>query len=47
MDERLIRTDADKALATMQSIELVGLQELDRICRKHNIKYSLGGGTCL
>lgn len=40
-------TTRDKALYAMQRIELEGLQEIDRICRKHGIKYSLGGGTCL
>ena len=27
--------------------ELEGLQEIDRICRKYDIHYSLSGGTCL
>ena len=40
-------TNRDIALDTMQYIELELLNELDRICRKYNIKYSLGGGTCL
>lgn len=31
----------------MQEIELEGLKEIDRICRKHGIEYSLSGGTCL
>lgn len=30
-----------------QKKQLEILIEVDRICRKHNIKYSLGGGTCL
>lgn len=40
-------TSRDKALRSLQLLELEGLKEIDRICRKHNIKYSLGGGTCL
>lgn len=40
-------TSRDKAHKTMQDILLEGLKEIDRICRKHDIKYSLGGGTCL
>ena len=47
MDKELIMTERDKALDAMQKIELLGLKEIDRICRKHNIKYSLGGGSCL
>lgn len=40
-------TKRDKALRSLQLIELEGLKEIDRICRKYDIKYSLGGGTCL
>ena len=40
-------TNRDKGLRALQLIELEGLKEIDRICRKYNIKYSLGGGTCL
>lgn len=40
-------TTRDKALNALHEIQLEGLKELDRICRKHGIKYSLGGGTCL
>lgn len=40
-------TNRDKTLKALQSVELEGLKEIDRICRKYNIKYSLGGGTCL
>ncbi|MDO4487079.1 MAG: LicD family protein [Bacillota bacterium] len=40
-------TNKDKILKTLQTMELELLQELDRICRKYNIQYSLGGGTCL
>ena len=40
-------TNRDKVLRTLQEIELEGLKEIDRICRKYNIEYSLGGGTSL
>lgn len=43
----LMITSRDKAQKAMHDIQLEGLQEIDRICRKHDIKYSLGGGTCL
>lgn len=43
----LMITNKDKTLRAVQELELKGLQEVDRICRKYNIKYSLGGGTCL
>ena len=41
------QTNRDKCLRTLQLLQLEGLKEIDRICRKHDIKYSLGGGTCL
>lgn len=47
MAELELITGRDKTLKALQEIELEGLKELDRLCRKHNIKYSLGGGTCL
>lgn len=34
-------------LTAIQSVQLASLLEIDRICRKHNIKYFLGGGTLL
>lgn len=34
-------------LKAIQSVQLASLIEIDRICRKHNIKYFLGGGTLL
>ena len=34
-------------LRQLQMVELEMLIEFDRICRKHNIKYSLDGGTLL
>lgn len=34
-------------LTAIQSVQLASLIEIDRICRKHNIKYFLGGGTLL
>ena len=40
-------TSRDKALKAVQKVQLEGLMEIDRICRKHGISYSLGGGTCL
>ena len=42
-----VETNGDKSLRALQLLQLEGLKEIDRICRKHNIKYSLGGGTCL
>lgn len=47
MKTNLLVTERDKSLRALQLIELEGLKELDRICRKYNISYSLGGGTCL
>ena len=32
---------------SIHEIQLAFLLETDRICRKHNIKYFLGGGTLL
>ena len=41
-------TDEQKSkLHEIQGIELKILREVDRICKKHNIKYFLGGGTLL
>ncbi len=37
----------DGRLSAIQNIQLAYLLEVDRICRKHNIKYFLGGGTLL
>jgi len=37
----------DEKLKKIQSVELEMLIEIDRICRKYNIKYSLDGGTLL
>lgn len=34
-------------LNAIQSVQLASLLEIDRICKKHNIKYFLGGGTLL
>ena len=47
MSNAKLITTKDKTLNALQQIQLEGLKEIDRICRKHNIKYSLGGGTCL
>lgn len=38
---------SEKELRNLQLIELEMLIEVDRICRKNNIKYSLDGGTLL
>ena len=43
----ILITSRDKTLRAMQEILLEGLKEIDRICRKHGIEYSLSGGTCL
>ena len=37
----------DGRLSAIQKIQLAYLLEVDRICKKHNIKYFLGGGTLL
>lgn len=37
----------DGRLDAIQKIQLACLMEVDRICKKHNIKYFLGGGTLL
>ena len=37
----------DGRLSSIQEILLAYLLEVDRICKKHNIKYFLGGGTLL
>lgn len=34
-------------LTAIQSVQLASLLEIDQICKKHNIKYFLGGGTLL
>jgi len=38
---------SQKQLRQMQMIQLEMLEEVDRICRKHNINYSLDGGSLL
>ena len=45
MAKEMLITNRDKSLRALQLIQLEGLKELDRICRKHDIKYSLGGET--
>ena len=37
----------DGRLSAIQKMQLSYLLEVDRICKKHNIKYFLGGGTLL
>lgn len=47
-DEVFMFPDAyDGKLESVQQILLGFLLEIDRICKKHNIKYFLGGGTLL
>lgn len=45
--EPFLITNKDKVLRALQLTQLEGLKEIDRICRKHGIEYSLDGGTCL
>lgn len=47
MSKVFLNTTADKVLRTLQLVQLECLQEVDRICRKYDIEYTLGGGTCL
>ena len=42
----MIKLDSE-TLRKLQMTELEMLKEVDRICRKYNIKYSLDGGTLL
>ncbi len=37
----------DGKLQTIQKLLLLHILEIDRVCKKHNIKYFLGGGTLL
>jgi len=46
LDDTYETLDADR-LKTLQKILLATLLELDRVCRKNNIKYFLAGGTLL
>lgn len=45
-EEYMIELD-QQTLRKLQMTELEMLKEVDRICRKYNIKYSLDGGTLL
>ena len=45
MDE--IKEITPEQLRRMQLLELEMVEELDRVCRKHNIKYSIDGGTLI
>ena len=45
MSEKVILSPED--LRTLQLLELEMLVEVDRICRKYGIEYSLDGGTLL
>ena len=47
MTEPFLITNKDKVLRALQLTQLEGLKEIDRVCRKHGIEYSLDGGTCL
>ena len=40
-------TNKDKIRYALTRIQLSILDEIDRICRKHNIDYTLGGGSLL
>ena len=40
-------TMTPEILSAMHKVQLEMLLEIDRICRKHNIKYWLDGGTLL
>ncbi len=42
-----IKTNADKVMNAIKNLELMILEEADRICRKNNIEYSISGGTML
>ena len=46
-DEMALPNTHDGRLDAIQKIQLAYLLEVDRICKKHNIKYFLGGGTLL
>ena len=37
----------DGRLEALQKMQIAYLREVDRICKKHNIKYFLGGGTLI
>ena len=41
------KTYSQEVLRKLQLVELETLKELDRICRKHNIKYVIDAGTLL
>lgn len=40
-------SDENTILALMQGKQLEMLHELDRVCKKNNLKYALSSGTCL
>lgn len=40
-------TNQDRMLVQMQEKQLEMLHELDRVCKKNNLKYALSSGTCL
>ena len=39
--------DENTMLSQMQDVQLEMLHELDRVCKKNNLKYALSSGTCL
>ena len=39
--------DGKTILAPIQGEQLEILYELDRVCKKNNLKYALSSGTCL
>lgn len=42
-----IKTNKDRVLNGLKIIQFNALKEIDRICKKYDITYSLSGGTCL
>lgn len=46
-NKEYLKTNKDKVLNGLKIIQFNALKEIDRICKKYNITYSLSGGTCL
>ncbi|MCO8194452.1 LicD family protein [Anaerofustis sp. NSJ-163] len=47
LDSLEIKSNADKVFNVIKQLELDILEEIDKICRKNKIEYSIGGGTML